>query len=69
MHCKGCASTIAGSLRRQGGVAQVNVNFAAGEGTLLYDQTKTSLDTVRMNLVFREPSPFSAEIIEDIEVR
>ncbi len=69
MHCKGCAATIAGSLRRQLGVAEVNMNFAVREGTLLYDEGRISSEMVLNNLVFREPSPFSAEIIEDTEVK
>lgn len=67
MHCKGCASTIAGSLKRQKGVTVADVNFATGEGIVLYDQTRTDPDAIRKNLIFREPSPFSAEIIEDAE--
>ena len=69
MHCKGCAATIAGSLKRQLGVTDAKVNFTTGEGTLLYDQTKTNSDAILNNLVFREPSPFAAEIIEDAEVQ
>ena len=69
MHCKGCAATIAGSLKRQPGVTQVNLNFATHEGTLLYDQTRTNSDAILNSVVFREPSPFAAEIIEDAEVQ
>jgi copper chaperone CopZ len=67
MHCKGCAATIEGSLRRRQGVLKASVDYAKGEGWVLYDPSKTSLDSLLSDPVFEEPSPFEAEVLQDQE--
>ncbi len=67
MHCKGCAATIEGSLRRRPGVLEASVDYAKGEGCILYDASKTSPDSLLSDSVFEEPSPFEAEVLQDQE--
>ncbi len=67
MHCKGCAATIEGSLRRRPGVLEASVDYAKGEGWILYDASKTSPDSLLLDSVFEEPSPFEAEVLQDQE--
>ncbi len=67
MHCKGCAATIAGSLRRAPGILKATVDYAKREGTVIYDPSKTDPEGIRSNPIFREPSPFEADVLEDEE--
>lgn len=67
MHCKGCAATIQGSLGRAPGILQATVDYARGEGRLVYDSSKTDPDEIISNSIFQEPSPFEAEVLQDEE--
>ena len=67
MHCKGCAATIEGSLRRRPGVLEASVDYAKGEGRILYDASKTDPDSLLSDPIFEEPSPFEAEVLQDRE--
>ncbi len=67
MHCKGCAATIEGSLRHRPGVLDVSVDYAKGEGWILYDASKASPDSLLSDPIFEEPSPFEAEVLQDQE--
>ncbi|MFQ6012185.1 MAG: heavy-metal-associated domain-containing protein [Thermoplasmata archaeon] len=67
MHCKGCAATVESSLRRVPGVLDVSVDFPKEEGRILYDATTTDPDTILGDPIFKEPSPFEAEVRHDPE--
>ncbi len=67
MHCKGCAATIKGSLKREPGVLEATVDYAKREGTVLYDPSKTNPKGIVSNPIFKEPSPFEVEVLEDQE--
>lgn len=67
MHCKGCAATIQGTLRRAPGVLEAVVNYSSGEGSLAYDPSITNLERILSDPIFREPSPFEAELLEGEE--
>ncbi len=68
MHCKGCAATIEGSLRRISGIREATVDYARGVGSILYDPSKTDPTKILSNPIFQEPSPFEAKILQDQEV-
>ncbi len=67
MHCKGCAATIEGSLRRRRGVLRTSVDYAKGEAWILYDADKAKPDSLLSDPIFEEPSPFEAEVLQDEE--
>ncbi len=67
MHCKGCAATIRGSLKRQPGVLAATVDYAKREGSIIYDPAKTDPEGIVSNPVFKGPSPFEVEVLEDQE--
>jgi Cu+-exporting ATPase len=46
MHCAACASRVEGALREIGGVSEVNVNFAAEQAGLVYDDERLGLEEI-----------------------
>jgi heavy metal translocating P-type ATPase len=46
MHCAGCAAAVENVLKKSSGVHDVDVSFAAEQGRLRYDPTRTDPDTV-----------------------
>lgn len=67
MHCKGCAATIQGTLRRAPGVLETVVDYSRGEGSLVYDSSRTDSKRILSDPIFQQPSPFEAEILQDEE--
>ncbi len=52
MTCEGCASTIAGYLRREEGVEKAEINYEEKKATVAYDPGKTSPEKILRSRVF-----------------
>jgi len=46
MHCAACAQTIERALKKEPGIIDAYVNFAAKKATVEYDSSKVSLDRI-----------------------
>jgi len=68
IHCGACASNIEHALKREEGVLKAKVDHSKGSGLVIYDPSKTSKEQIQDSTIFREPSMFSAELVEQDQV-
>lgn len=50
MHCASCAANISKQLKKQEGIAQADVNFAAEKAFVKYDEGKIDLEKIKKNV-------------------
>lgn len=65
MHCGSCASSIEHAVKRQKGVIKAKIDYSKGVGTILYDPDIVNKEQIIANPIFKEPSQFVAEIVDD----
>lgn len=64
IHCSGCASSIKGFLKGREGVVKAEID-SSGRGLVLYDPDHVEPESILASPIFREPSFFRAEFVED----
>lgn len=67
MHCGSCALSIEHTLKRQKGVIKAKIDYSKSIGTVLYNQGEVNKEQIIANPIFKEPSQFVVEIVDDRE--
>ncbi len=66
MHCSSCVKTIEDALKREDGIIKIEVNFAANQANVEYDENKISLDKI---FAFIKKLGYSAEALDLAKIK